>query len=220
MEVGSTGSLDVINVNTDRDDTRATGHMGKSSSVAWAKRTADECQPNTNTPPAIGKHQTGFVLASYHTEDADVEFFDTSNVNCFDWPDSELADALVASYFERVHKAFPIVNKLDFMYRYNRFVRGSVDLSVEDVIWLGALNMIFAISAVYAHLTKSPNRGHYGDHLIYLARAKILCLDQGLLYEDARVLTTSALGLLCLYFITTCRLNRYGVHHSSWQGLI
>ena len=36
----------------------------------------------------------------------------------------------------------------------------------------------------------------------------MLLVDPGLLYEDARVATTAALGLLCLYFLTTCRMNR------------
>lgn len=208
-EVGSTGSLDVINVNTDQDDTRATGYLGKSSSVAWAKRTAEECDPGAHhPPPKLGRPSSGCVYDSYHTEDADMEYYDTSNVNCFDWPDKGLADDLVRSYFETIHGAFPIVEKVGFMSRYSQFVQGAVDLQVEDVLWLGTLNTIFAISAVYAHLTRSRTRGHHCDHLVYLARAKILCLDQGLLYEDARIQTTSALGLLCLYFITTGRLNR------------
>ncbi|KAH9214215.1 fungal-specific transcription factor domain-containing protein [Leptodontidium sp. 2 PMI_412] len=225
MEVGSTGSLDVTNMNTDRDDTRAIGHMGKSSSVAWAKRTADACGPATTAASIAGKSQAGLAMGSYHTEDADVEFFDTSNVNCFDWPAPEVADALVQSYFETVHHAFPIVDKINFMSRYRQFDRTAGDLSIEDVIWLGTLNTIFAISAVHAHLTRSGNRGHYCDHLIYVARAKTLCLDQGLLYEDARVHTTSALGLLCIYFISTCRLNRawticgLAIRHALTLGL-
>ncbi|KAH7317930.1 fungal-specific transcription factor domain-containing protein [Rhexocercosporidium sp. MPI-PUGE-AT-0058] len=225
MEVGSTGSLDVTNMNTDRDDTRAIGHMGKSSSVAWAKRTADACQPPTEAASISGKSQPALVMGSYHTEDADVEFFDTSNINCFDWPEPEVADALVQSYFDTVHPALPIVDKINFMSQYNQFDRTSVNLSIEDVIWLGTLNTIFAISAVHAHLTRSRIRGHYCDHLIYLARAKTLCLDQGLLYEDARVHTTSALGLLCLYFVSTCRLNRawtvcgLAIRHALTLGL-
>ncbi|KAJ5040634.1 uncharacterized protein L3040_006283 [Drepanopeziza brunnea f. sp. 'multigermtubi'] len=224
-EVGSTGSLDVINVNPDQDDTRATGYMGKSSSVAWTKRTVDECGPTADPRSPLGDEPSGFVSASYHTEDPDVEYFDTGSIRYFDWPEPELADALVQSYFDTIHRAFPIVEKVSFMARYNMFVRGSTDLQVEEILWLGTLNMIFAISAVYAHLTRSRSRGHYFDHRIYLARAKMLCLDQGLLYEDARVHTTSALGLLCLYFITTGGLNRawaiggLAIRHALTLGL-
>lgn len=225
MEVGSTGSLDVTDVNTDRDDTRATGHMGKSSSVAWAKRTAEACQADTECTSTASKHPKGLGVSSYHTEDGDLEFFDTSGINCFDWPDPKVADALVQSYFETVHKSLPLVDKINFMSRYKQFDRSAVDLSKEEIIWLGTLNTIFAISAVYAHLTRSQHRGHYCDHQMYITRAKTLCLDQGLLYEDARVSTTSVLGLLCLYFIATCRLNRawtiggLAIRHALTLGL-
>jgi hypothetical protein len=207
-EVGSTGSLDVINVDTDQDDTRATGHIGKSSSVAWAKRTAEECSQITHEQTILGRHDTGFTLASYHTEDADVEYVDTSNVDRYEWPGSKLADRLVQSYFDHVHNTLPIVDKAVFMSKYNRFIRGSDHLGLEDSVWLAMVNTVFAISSVYFDLTKTSDRGSHQDHLIYCARAKMLFLDQGLLYQDARISTTSALGLLCLYFITACRLNR------------
>jgi Fungal specific transcription factor domain len=200
--------LDVINVDIDQDDTRATGHIGKSSSVAWAKRTADECCQNTHQETALGRHDTGFTLASYHTEDADVEYVDTSNIDPYEWPDPKLADRLIRSYFDHVHNTLPIIDKAFFMSKYSGFIRGSNHLGLEDSVWLAMVNTVFAISSVYLDLTKAPDRGSHQDHLIYCARAKLLFLDQGLLYRDARISTTSALGLLCLYFITTCRLNR------------
>lgn len=210
-ELGSTGSIDVTNVDIDRDDIRATGHLGKASSVSWAKRTADECRQATDQEPTIGKHERGFALASYHTEDADVEYFDTSKVNAYAWPEHHLADMMVQSYFDYVHNAFPIVDKASFMLKYRHFTRESSNLSADDIIWLGCLNTIFAISAVYSHLTSSdssPLQGHYNDPLIYCARAKVLCAHDGILEQDARVSTTCALGLLSLYYVSTCRLNR------------
>lgn len=208
-EVGSTGSIDVVNVDTDRDDTRATGHVGKSSAVAWAKRTADELRPEEGETPAFGMPKAGHVLASYHTEDADLEQFDTRNVDCYDWPEAAVADALVQSYFDTIHKSFPLVDRDTFMSTYNNFSRGSTHLSEEEKLWLGSLNVIFAIGAVYAHLSKNPYQAHHSDHSIYLARARIICLDGALLYEDPRVQTVSALGLLCLYYLATYRMNRF-----------
>ncbi|KAF8846750.1 hypothetical protein BDZ45DRAFT_755662 [Acephala macrosclerotiorum] len=207
-DIGSTGSMDVVNVDTDRDETRATGHMGKSSSVAWAKRTAQEYETKTQQQSTLGKTESGYTLASYHTEDADVEFVDMSNVNAFDWPEYETANSLVAIYFENVHGTLPLLDKAAFNAKYNRFARGSANLSSEDSIWLGSLNIIFAISAFYAQLTKYQDRGHHHDHLIFLKRAKMLCLDEDLLFQDARISTARVLGLLCLYFVSTCRLNR------------
>lgn len=209
-EVGSTGSLDVVNVDTDRDDTRPTGHMGKSSAVAWAKRTAEECENESNQDTgSIGKHDLGFTLASYLTEDTDVEPVDLSNINPFEWPSPRLADGLVQAYFDHVHFAFPIMDKANFMIDYNKFSSGPADIGPSDIVWLSTLNIVFAISSFHANLTKQGDlKGTYSDHLIYCERAKMLCLDQGLLYQDARVSTTRALGLLCLYYLGTCRLNR------------
>ncbi|TAQ89513.1 hypothetical protein B7494_g2172 [Chlorociboria aeruginascens] len=108
-EVGSTGSIDAINVDMDRDDTRATGHLGKSSSVSWAKRTAEECRQVNGQ---------GFNLASYHTEDADIESFDSTSINAYELPAYGLADILVDSYFDHVHNAFPILDRASFVHKY------------------------------------------------------------------------------------------------------
>ena len=216
--------MDVVNVDTDRDDTRATGHMGKSSSVAWTKRIAEECKEKVPYESQLGRHDTGFAFASYHTEDADVEYIDTSAVDAYAWPDDEVADALVRCYFDHVHNALPIIDEANFMFRYTHFIRGSSPYSLEDTIWLGTFNIVFAISAVYTHMTKAKGRGEYFDHMIYYARAK-MCIDGDLLYQDARVSTTCALGLLTLYFLTACRVDRYDLfshanfHNSPTLGL-
>lgn len=206
--MGSTGALDVVGLDTDTDNTRATGHIGKSSSVAWAKRTAEECEDNSQQDSAARGHEASMILVSYHTEEADVEFFDATIVQPFDWPDRNDADELVALFFTHVYPAQPLLDEATFMNQYHRFPRGSINMSPDNLIWLGTLNLIFGIGAVYRHLTKAQHRGIPSDHLVYLTRAKMLCLDQGLLYEDARVTTVSALGILALYFMATCRLNR------------
>jgi hypothetical protein len=208
-EVGSTGSIDVINVDTDRDDTRATGHLGKASAVSWAKRTNEELQKSSSQPTSAGgKHETGYTLSSYHVEDADVEYVDTSNVSPYDWPEYSLADTLIRIYFDHTHDSFPILDRKEFMGRYNSFSRGSTDLQSSDLIWLGTLNVIFAISAVFGDLTNYEDQGHIDDHLIYFARAKALCLDQDFLFQDPRLSTTCFLGLLSLYYVSNCKLNR------------
>ncbi|PVH76575.1 hypothetical protein DL98DRAFT_535505, partial [Cadophora sp. DSE1049] len=175
--IGLTGSLDITYISIDWDDIKATGYIGKSLSVAWAKRAADET--------LIGCY-TRLVLLSYYTEDADVEFFDTSDINLFEWPEQELADTLVELYFTTTYKACLIVDKFNFMRRYNQFDRLLLaNFAIEDMIWLGTLNTIFAISAVHTYLTRSRNRDYDWDYLVYITRAKMLCFDTGLFYKDA-----------------------------------
>jgi hypothetical protein len=195
-------------VDTDRDETRATGHLGKASAVAWAKRTAQECDSKTRNGSTLGAYETGYALASYHTEDADVEFVDLSSVNAFDWPDYETANDLVGLYFDNVHSILPLLDRQIFLTKYENFLRGTSNLSTEDFVWLGSLNIVFAVSAVYGQLSKRYGPHYHQQHLVYLKRAQMLCLNQTLLFEDARVSTCRLLGLLSLYFVSTCRLNR------------
>lgn len=198
----------MVNVDTDRDDTRATGHLGKSSAVAWAMRTAQEAESKTENDSTLGAFETGYALASYHTEDEDVEFVDLTGVSAFDWPEYATADDLVGLYFDHVHNTFPLLDRQSFFAKYETFVRGAGNLSREDSVWLGGLNIVFAIGAVYGQLSKRYGPHYHQQHLIYLKRARMLCLDQPFLFEDARIYDCRVLGLLCLYFISTCRLNR------------
>lgn len=193
--------------------------MGKASAVSWARRTTEECRRTSQQESAAGRHDKGFALSSYHVEDADVEYFDTSNANPYDWPEFNLADTLVRLYFDHTHQAFPILDKASFMAKYKSFPRGSSDLGQSQVIWLGTLNAIFAISAVFGDLTDCDDQGHVDDHLIYCARAKMLCMDQSFLFQDARLSTTCFLGLMSLYYISTCKLNRYVIRYVNATGI-
>jgi hypothetical protein len=208
--VGSTGSLDVINVDTDRDDTRATGHMGKASAVAWAKRTNEEIRRDAASQESTlgGSTDTAFALASYHVEDADVDYVDTSNVNPYDWPEYNLADTLVRLYFENVHFAFPILEKAAFLAKYNSFERGSRELTPSKAIVLGKINVVFAIASVFADLSNCELEGNVDDHLIYVSRARSLCPDQSWIIQDPRISTIRFAGLLSLYYVSVCQLNR------------
>jgi hypothetical protein len=73
-EVGSPGSLDVINEDTNRDEhTRAAGFMGKSSAVTWVQRAKmvathdfeDERRVRRSTSPAANG---SFSDSTYHGE--------------------------------------------------------------------------------------------------------------------------------------------------------
>ena len=187
--------------------------MGKASAVSWAKRTTEEVRRTSQQDSQVGGLDTGFTLSSYHVEDADVEYVDTSNVNPYDWPVNNLADTLVRLYFDHAHDTFPILDRARFMARYRSFERGSSNLEASDVIFLGTVNVVFAISAVFADLTNCEGQRQVDDHLIYSARAKMLCMDQSFIIQDARISTTCFLALLSLYYVSNGKLNRYVLHH-------
>ncbi|CAG8978305.1 hypothetical protein HYALB_00005891 [Hymenoscyphus albidus] len=210
-EKGSTGSLDAVHVDTDRDDTRPTGHIGKSSSVSWAKRTAEEVLHSGSQESSIAPQESDINISSYHTEDQDIEQLEFNPLTSFEfsheWPEPLLAEGLVQSYFKDVHNSLPILDKPTFLGEYRNFRHKSTSTE-EGHIWLGTLNLVFAISSYHADLKQSKEQRHYNSHQIYLQRAKLLCMNDNLLYKDARISTVCGLGLLCLYYTATCNLNR------------
>lgn len=204
-DVGSTGSLDVVTLDTDRSETRGIGHLGKSSAVAWQHRTEEA----VSLDPTFLEKQPAVTISSYHAEDADMEYFDTSAVNMYAWPSPQLAGLLVESYFKHIHDIFPILNKKEFLSRYHNFPRNSGHLLTEDIIWLGILNAVFAIASTHGRLMATPNLGNTNEHRLYCARATMIFSNQELFLQDSRVATASGLGLLALYYLSNNRLNRY-----------
>lgn len=207
-DVGSTGSLDVIDIDADKDETRATGHMGKSSSVTWAKRTAVELNTTGDQGGLLGRKESGLTIASHHTEDADIEVVDTTGVNPYEWPDLTMSQSLINIYFQHVHEAFPALEKATFLEEYDTFPKGSSNISRDQKVWLATLNTIWGVGAVYSRLAKKNLPSHPNDHLFFIARAKALHTETGVVYEDGRIATVLSLALLCIYYIGTNRLNR------------
>ncbi|KAH8599226.1 fungal-specific transcription factor domain-containing protein [Bisporella sp. PMI_857] len=207
-DIGSIGSLDAVNIDADREENRATGHMGKSSSVSWVKRAVDEIKEDNKMVRGAGANEVGFTSSTYHIEDKDVEHVEPDHVDLFYWPDSTIADTYVQSYFDHVHQYFPILNKAQFLNEYNDFRRGARDINRDQRIWLCTLNTIFAISSYYAQVTEIQNIESHLEHLIFCARARGLCKGDDFLYSDVTIRSFRALGLLSLYFVTTDRINR------------
>jgi hypothetical protein len=207
--IGSPGSLDVINEDTNRDEhTRAAGFMGKSSAVTWVQRakkaaTHDlEDERRVRRSAAVGS----FTDSTYHAEPGDILTIQTEEVNALEWPPPAVARALVDSYFEKVHVSFPILSRNDFYRKFETFPKDQV-LS-EDQCWLALANMVFAIGAKLAHLTNADFRGDDRDHLVYYARARALGMDHRTLNQDPELQHTACLGVLGLYLLTTDQLNR------------
>ena len=207
--MSSKGAFSMGYSDSDREDVRPTGHMGGPSAVAWAKAAAEESGNTISHEPSIALQVPTPDIPSYHTEDADFSYnVNEDSLNIFEWPDLQLAHELVNNYFQHVHNAFPILDKMSFEAWYIHAKPSGAPLNADETIWLGTLNLIFAIAAYHAHLTDAEYRGSHYDHLVYYARAKKLCMDQRLLYQDAQLSTVGAMGLQCLYNLATCNLNR------------
>jgi hypothetical protein len=222
---GSTSSVDVIPQDPDRDATKSTRQMGKSSSVTWVKPSAEECRQSSSDESSLPMHDAPFAISSYHTLDGDMEQLNLTHIDQYQWPNPALAETLVSSYFENIHHSFPILEESRFISTYRNFNFGATNLMDEETIWLCTANIILAISAFYAFLRQDSHRGNYYDHMVFHERSKLLYMNEKLLYEDARISTVCASGLLCLYYIATCRLDRawtmcgVAIRHALTTGL-
>jgi len=208
-DIGSPGSLDVINEDTNRDEnTRAAGFMGKSSAVTWvprAKLAATQDFKIVNSSMRLAATGT-FTESTYHAEPGDFLAVGTQDVNPREWPPHNVAKALTDAYFEHVHIAFPVMSKHNFYTKFRSFPKNQP--SSEDHCWLALINLVFAIGAKYAHLVQSDIRGDDRDHLVYYARARALGIDERTLNQDPELMHTTCLGVLGLYLLATDQLNR------------
>lgn len=214
-DVGSTGSLDATNIDTNRnDDTRAEGFMGKSSSINWLRRAKNETvdekgEVRPDTMAGLAGERT-LSVSNYLTNNTDQGGIEDLPVNPYEFPPRNVAHALVDSYFETVHPACPFFLKCDFLEAFNSFPREhNAILASKDEAWLSLINLVFAIGARLAHLTNANHQGDERDDLLYFARARRLGLDDDhILYRDADLQAISCLGLLVVYLMASNQLNR------------
>lgn len=208
-DVGSTGSLDALDVDTNHDsESRAIGFLGKSSSARWIQRAErevrdegdDDERTETNIPPI------------YHTGDPD--FFVPAGRGShegwkYEMPTLETATKLVDCYFVHVHPDFPIFYKDDFMRKFHYYLENSANSSSEvDRIALCQINCVFAISCTVSHLLAPEYDGDHGDHLVYYYRARDLGLEQQPNDAEASLEYICSLGLLGLYLVSNFYIKR------------
>ncbi|KAG2118968.1 fungal-specific transcription factor domain-containing protein [Suillus discolor] len=95
-----------------------------------------------------------------------------------EYPDEDLCDKLVETYFERLHFLMPILDKPSFMPRYKQLMakRDDIDFIQAEASFI---SVVFAVFACAAHLVNDPrltceNPDDGGTGMIYYERALIL----------------------------------------------
>lgn len=230
-EVGSTGSNDHV---TDDifaplpDSDLPIGYMGKNSEIVWITNTAKELsreqeqhgeqsqEGNANSISSSAKIVQESNLLNddmtletpiYHMDNVDLSVVG-DQIDPFALPEKFVGDVFIKAYFDTVHPTFPIVLKQLFMVQYESFYKFpfTPDSSKR---WLAILNAIFAIGAVYAQMTKSDWHMNKRAHAHYFARARVLALDGGVVYEVADSQQVQVAGLMAFYLLATNQTNRY-----------
>lgn len=203
------------------------GYHGKSSEVTWLTKAAQELARDGSdgegdrSGSVAGESASAAVVRdshilsadmtletpTYHLDDLDISVVG-DQIDPFALPRKQTADALVKSYFDTVHPLFPILLKDLFSVQYESFYKFPFTPE-SSKRWLAILNALFAIGAVYTAQVGRPNFV-YGDpdHTQYFARARVLSLDGGVVFEVADLQQIQVAGLMGMYLMATSQTNR------------
>lgn len=214
--VSSLGPSDTTEEDLNKDDmTRATGYHGKSSDIVWLHRLQQDTGPPASELDGISsidgesRPSRMFSLAplsnsTYLCDDLPISL-PGIEINPYEQPPREVADALFHSYLVTVHATFPIIGRSTFVQQYINFRRTAAS---SNNSWLAILNLIFAIGAKNACMTEVDWIESGGDHMIYFTRARILGLNFNSILDHPDLQRIQIYGLISFYLAACSQINR------------
>lgn len=206
------GSTDHIN----RDDFLEQGfahHVpafaGQSSETKWTEKLSKELLPQQGAKRSKPHNRNqGFSQKPQpYAEDMDSAVVG-HQIDPFSLPIKATADSLVKAYFSTIHLSFPILDKKDFINQYDRLYSTMDPEGFEHRTFIATLQLVFAITAVQAHLVQADWTGDARDHILYFAQARVLAVDTGILNDDCHLGQVQVFGLGGMYLLVTNQLNR------------
>lgn len=176
------------------DETNNTipGNDSAATQISWG----------TNTLAA----EMDFESPSYHIDDLDL-FIVRDMVNPFVVPKKATADKLIDYYMNTIQLTYPLVRKVLLMTQYDLIYRFPLIIR-DSKKFLGTLNAIFAIGAVYSRILNTSDNEDQEDHVIYFTRARALSFDTGVVYETPDLQQVQVAGLLAVYLMATNQTTR------------
>ncbi|KAF3000779.1 hypothetical protein E8E13_005255 [Curvularia kusanoi] len=228
-EVGSSaaGEQDLIDEDLMRDEVPKTTDMaGRAFETQWLRNLRSGDPPSTYYPgddEAIDGHleahrrrdnvhatvpMVSTAKASFYLDD---QVLDTDMLaDPFEMPPFGVAEILVQAYMESAQKSYPFLEKKSFISKlrcyYSSLQRGAPYNVTRE--WQATLNVVFAIGAVYGHLTKAEWRADDRDHLVYHSRAWSLSLRNPWWFSSPEPACMQLTGLLSFYYLSTGHINR------------
>ena len=146
-----------------------------------------------------------------NTEDSDMSVVG-DQIYPLELPIRSTADNLIQAYFTSIHLSFPLLNRNEFISQYIE-VRKTPDLATyRDRTFIATLHLVFALGAVHAHLVDAEWAGDERDHILYIACARLLSVDSGILNDLCYLGQVRIFALGALYLLATDQINRYGQH--------
>lgn len=224
--MGSLEAMDLVDEDLNRNEnTRAAGFYGKSSEVSWMqrlqdqteekerprssgdvsgspKKTTDESYQGTGVVHRHHKLDVPISLMNYHLDDLKIPF--VRDVDAFETPPKEVADEYFNAYMTYVHPLYGALRKRAFTAQYRQLY---IQRSKPPKKWLALLNMIFAIGCRYCKLLNPSDDGRQDD-LLFLTRARVLGLPEGVLFEHADLQQIQLEFLVAVYMLCLGQVNR------------
>lgn len=216
------GSTDITNENdfTNHGTAKRTqAFIGQASEERWLQRLerelSDSLSPDTEN---YVTSQAGLAVDGVSPQPSKTsllplpEDMDTSvignQIDLYGLPVKKTADALINAYFTTIHPSFPIVNKAYFYRQFEEYYTTVESESFKDRAFLPILQTVFALGAVHAHRVGAEWAGDERDHVLYLARARMLSMDMGILNEYVYHGQVQVFGLAGMYFLAINQINR------------
>lgn len=197
------------------DQARATGFVGKSSEVQWVRAAA--LAQSEQTDKAIPQRRGSYApstrteqISSYSfwadNESVDINFF----VDPYELPPLEISQRLLSCYMSKVHPSFPMLSRKTFEDQFRKYFIALQSGKAPQLspTWQTTLNLVFAISAKYSHLSKTSWRADKRDHIIYQARARAFGMNNSILTSHSNVPQIQSLGLFAFYWLSIGHVNR------------
>jgi hypothetical protein len=118
-------------------------------------------------------------------------------------PPRDLADSLVDSYFNHVHRLYPFVHEPNFRSQYERMWMNGGDHSETKATWFALLNLIFA----HGYEFHNPIQGRSPSHSAtrFLVKARNIVFAH--IFKEGNLELIQALLLMCHYLQGTLELN-------------
>ena len=219
--MGSTHKVDQSNLLQDNNDDPAISFAGPTSEIHWIQRLKQELEgektkglsPSAYQNPSVARgidHRPDLEYGRKYSEDMDTAIVG-HQIDPFQLPLKETADALIGSFFSTVQVSFPILNRSDFMSNFEALFNTMDPMAYPNRTFMAVLQLVFAISAVHAHLTEAEWAGDGRDHMLYFAQARILAVDTGILNDTCFLGQPQVFGLGGMYLLVTDQINRYGM---------
>jgi hypothetical protein len=225
----------------DSEDPAAIGFVGKSSDIHLMRRLhhqADRARSDSQSAPSINAGDAlsrktsdesvphdGTSQYDFYLDDESVEL--DAYADPLQLPPFDEAESLMACYMNTVQNTFPILDKSKFKADFYHFYDsvGSPAPVVLPEKTQATWNLVFAIGAIYSHLTSSEwsapgNPRSFltvgckwltsaaRDHVIYHTRACTLMQRGRWWFAHPDLDQVHLIGLFSLYYLAIGRVNR------------